>query len=53
MCYYILNNLVELLNGYLTTKSGQIIHSHDLLDIACNCLNPSKVNVKFVYEGKL
>ena len=52
MSYHRFNNLVELLNGDLTTKIGRGIFSKDLMDRECNCSLPSKVKIKFVYECK-
>ena len=52
MSYHRFNNLAELLNGDLATKTGQGIFSKDLMDRECNCSLPSKVNGKCVYEGK-
>ena len=52
MSYHRFNNLAELLNGYLAAKIGQGIFFEDLMDRECNCSLPSKVNGKFVYEGK-
>ena len=53
MSYHRFNNLSELLNRDLTTKTGQVILSCDLIDGECNCFLMSKVNRKCVYEGKL
>ena len=52
MSYHGLNNLEELLNRDLAAKIGQGILSKDLMDRECNRSLPSKVNGKFVYEGK-
>ena len=53
MSYQRFNNLAELLNGDLAAKIGRGIFSKYLMDRECNCSLPSKVNVKYVYEGKL
>ena len=50
--YHIFNNLAELLNRDLATKIRQGIFSKDLMDRKRNCSLPSKVNGKYVYEGK-
>ena len=52
MSYHRYNNLAELLNGDLAAKIGRGIFSKDLMDRECNCSLQSKVNGKFVYEGK-
>ena len=52
MSYHRYNNLAELLNGDLAAKIGRGIFSKDLMDRECNCYLPSKVNGKYVYEGK-
>ena len=51
--YHVFDNLAELLNGDLATKSGRGILSKDLMDAECKCSLPSKVNGKCVYKGKL
>ena len=52
MSYHRFNNLAELLNGNIAAKIGRVIFSKDLMDRECNYSLPSKVNGKFVYEGK-
>ena len=52
MSYHGFKILYKLLNGDLATKIGQGIHSHDLMDGACNCSSPYKVNGKCVFKGK-
>ena len=52
MSYHIFNNLAQLLNGYLAAKIWREIFSKYLMDRECNCSLPSKVNSKYVYEGK-
>ena len=50
--FHIFYRIVELLNGDLAAKIGRRIFFKDLMDRECNCSLPSKLNVKFVYEGK-
>ena len=52
MSHHSFNNLAELLNGDLATKIGRGIFFKDLMDREYNCSFPSKVNEKYVYEGK-
>ena len=52
MAYHRFNNLDELINGDLAAKFGLGILSQHLMDRDCNCSLPSKVNNKFIYEGK-
>ena len=52
MSYHRFNNLVELLNGDLAAKIGQVIFSKYFMDRECNCSLLSKFNGKCVYEGK-
>ena len=46
------NNLAKLLNGDLSAKIGGGIIYRDLMDRKCNCYLPSRVNGKYIYEGK-
>ena len=52
MSYHRYNNLAELLNVDLAAKIGRGVFSKDLMDRECNCSLTSKVNRKYVYEGK-
>ena len=52
MSYRRFNIFSELLNRYLAAKIGQELYSHDLMNRACNCSHPSKVNGKCACEGK-
>ena len=52
MSYHRFNNLAELINGHLDAKIGRGIFSKDLMDREFNFSLPSKVNGRFVYEGK-
>ena len=50
--YHRLNNLAELLTGDLAIKIGRGIPSKDLMDREYKYCLPSKLNGKYVYEGK-
>ena len=52
MSYHGFINLSGLFNRDLAAKIGQVILSCDLMDRERNCFLPSKVNGKYVYEGR-
>ena len=46
------NIFYEIINSYLATNIRRGVHYCDLMDRECNYLNPFKVNIKCIYEGK-
>ena len=52
MSYHKFNNLSDLINGDLAAKIGWGIFFKYLMDREFNCSLRSKVNRKYVYEGK-